>query len=220
MLRRPVIGWAILCIAAATPVFAQITAFWQQVTITPAAIANDPTLASMQCWDLMTTTTGNWSTAEMNAQLSTGNFFYKHPLGGFTKPPPAAVANSPALAFTTYVTSPNDDGMNNNTQILSGHPQSRPISLGDQSAVSPGEFSLAWGELFFDPPGTFQIARLTFPQGVLPDILNNHPAPVAAPSRTSQGSPEATTEIPDIPEPGMVVFSVALLATMRRRRSL
>lgn len=60
--RRPVSG-LLLCIVAAfcSPAFAQITAFWQQVPITPQAITNDPALASMQCWDLMTTTTGNWA---------------------------------------------------------------------------------------------------------------------------------------------------------------
>jgi hypothetical protein len=58
-----------------------ITAFWQQVTITPAAITNDPALANMQCWDLMTTTTGNWASAGVEAILPAGSFFYKHPLG-------------------------------------------------------------------------------------------------------------------------------------------
>jgi Ca2+-binding RTX toxin-like protein len=101
--------------------------------------------------------------------LPTGSFFYKHPLGGFRHPSPSAIATTPALEFTTYVNVPSDNGLNNpNTLILGGFPGLIP-SLGDPSSNHPGTFSIFWGDLIFDPPGTFQIARWTFPQGILPE---------------------------------------------------
>ena len=40
----------------------------------------------------------------------------------------------------------------------------------------PGVFSISWDNLAVDPPGTHRIARLTFPQGVLPavHVLKQH----------------------------------------------
>ena len=102
---------------------ASITAFWQQVTITPAAITNDPALANMQSWDLMVTASGNWASAGLRAELNPGFFFYKHPLGGLKRPSPAVIAGAPGLEFTTYVNTPNDNGLNNaNTGLLGGFP--------------------------------------------------------------------------------------------------
>ncbi len=194
MLVLAVGAWMSLCV----PAHAAITAFWQRATITPQAIANDPQLASMQCWDLMATTTGNWNSAQMRADLPGGRTFYKHPLGGLTKPDPSIFNSSPALEFTTYASSPSDNGTNNSTIILSGHPQGNPPSLGDPSSPIPGSFGLAWGNLLTDPPGTHQIARLTFPIGAVPDVLN---VGTFDPSKTSQIDPDSTTIIPDIPEP-------------------
>jgi hypothetical protein len=183
------------------------------VTITPEAIANDPALANMQSWDLLSTTTGNWQTAGLKAALPAGSFFYRHPLGGFKKPSPKAIAGNPALAFTPYVNTPNDDGLNNaNTLILGGFEEPLP-SIGDVTALLPGVFSVSWGDLVVDPPGTYQIARLTFPQGMLPNIEGNSPRPA-----TSQVNPDGSTFIPNIPEPaGMSLLMGSVLWIMRWR---
>jgi hypothetical protein len=57
---------------------AQLTAFWQRVPITPAAIAEDPTLAGMQSWDLKVTANGNWASAGLRAVLPDALTFYNH----------------------------------------------------------------------------------------------------------------------------------------------
>ncbi len=215
--------WITVLMATASPAHAGITAFWRQTTITPAAIANDPALANMQCWDLMTATTGDWATAAMRATLPVGSTFYKHPVGGRTRPDPAQFTSFPALEFTTYVTSPSDDGTNNTTMLFGGHPQGGPISLGDPTSPIPGVFSMDWGDTFVvDPPGTYQIGRLTFPNGVLPDIFNNTPLPVHTPSYIAQVSPDSTVDIPDIPEPDLLraIVPAGLGATALRRRKL
>jgi hypothetical protein len=179
---------------------ASITAFWQPVTITPAAISNDPALANMQCWDLMVTTTGNWASAATRADLPGGQLFYKHTLGGFTRPHPTQVASTPALAFSTYVAAPSDDGVNNSTIVVGGHPQITP-SLGDLNGI----FSMFWSDFVTDLPGTFAIARLTFPQQVLPQVLHG-----GDPSRTSQVNPDGLALIPDIPEPTALTLAIAV----------
>ncbi len=197
--------------------YAAITAFWLPVTITPQAVANDPALANMQCWDLMTTTTGDWNLALMRVLLPEGLTFYKHAQGGLTRPDPALFNMFPAIEFTTYVSSPSDDGTNNGTVVLGGHPQGHPTSLGDSTSPTPGEFSMAWGNLTVDLTGTYEIARLTFPQGGIPDVINNLGLP-AFDSQTSQITPDSMTQIPDIPEPGMLGFVSALgLLGLRRR---
>lgn len=146
--RRTASG-VLLCIVAAfsSSALAQISAFWEQVTITPAAIANDPTLASMQSWDLIVMTTGDWASAAMRAALPPGLAFYKHPLGGLTRPDPAIFGSSPALEFTTYVSAPSDDGTNHDTRVLGGHPQGSLLSIGDPTSAVPGTFSMSWGSL-------------------------------------------------------------------------
>jgi hypothetical protein len=135
----------ILSMSVCTGAKASITAFWQQVTITPAAISNDPALANMQCWDLMTTTSGDWSNARMLAFLPSGFNFYKHVLGGLTRPNPAQFPSAPALEFTTFVTAPSDTGANGGTQILGGHPQSFPPNVGKPTECSrwPGRTGLS-----------------------------------------------------------------------------
>lgn len=111
MYRRPFIGLTFLWLAIARPAFAQITAFWEQVPITPQAIASDAQLASMQCWDLMTTTSGDWASAGLRAVLPPGNFFYTSAQGGNTRPSPATVQMFPHVEFDTFVTSPSDTGV-------------------------------------------------------------------------------------------------------------
>ena len=201
-----------LCSSAA----AGITAFWEPATITPAAIADDPQLAGMQSWDLMATTTGDWAGAALGAHLLPigTHSFYKHQMGGFIKPPPVDVLNFPALGYTTHVTRPNDDGTNNNTILLGGPFGGQPLNLGDPTSPIPGFFAVAWGDTFIDPPGTFQIARLTFPQDAASwAIVGSDPA---TSSHTAQNQPHAVAFIPQIPEPtGIGVFVLALLASSR-----
>lgn len=199
---------------------AAITAFWRPVTITPAAIANDPVLANMQTFDLMVTTDGNWASAGMRAVLPGSNRFYKNALGGNTRPGPAFLPLFPALEFTTYVTAPGDTGAAGAPSVLGGFPEGSPTSLGDAGAPIPGTFSMSWGDLVVDAPGTYEIARLTFPQGILPNVINiNDTGPTGNYSNTSQVTPDSTTEIPDIPEPGaLALVSMAALAIARRRR--
>jgi hypothetical protein len=195
---------------------ASITAFWQPVTITPAAISNDPALANMQCWDLMVTASGNWASAGMRAELNAGFFFYKHPLGGLKRPSPAAIAGAPGLEFTTYVNTPNDNGVNNANTLLAGGFPGGVESLGDITAPEPGTFSINWGDLFVDPPDTYQIARLTFPLGQFPDVLT--PDQSGNPSFVAQVGPNLIMPIPDIPEPATIPC-IGLLALLLRHRT-
>jgi hypothetical protein len=191
------IGIGFCAIAQAQP----ITAFWQRATITPEAIADDPQLANMQSWDLMTTTTGDWVFAGLRAQLPPGSYFYRHLSGSFKSPSPAAVAIAPALAFTTHVNTPNDDGLNNPNTLLLGGFKDEPMQLGEDTGV----FSVSWGDLNADVPGTYQIARLTLPQEVLPSIEDHNPPP-----NTGQVLPHGSALIPNIPEPS----TPAVLATL------
>jgi hypothetical protein len=192
---------------------ASITAFWQPVTITPAAISNDTTLANMQCWDLMVTTTGNWNAAGMGVVLPTGLVFYKHPLVEFIRPDPALFGSSPALEFSTYVSCPSETGTNHTTVVLSAFPQGFNPHLGDLN----GRFSMVWADVVNDLPGTYAIARLTFPAGVLAQILH----PPGTFSETAQIDPDAIAIIPDIPEPSAFRSSLpAVVLVFARRRFL
>jgi hypothetical protein len=84
---------------------ASLDAFWRNNPITPAAISNDPLLATMQSWSLMVTyDTGNWSLASVRVTLSPGNVFYQHPLGTNLAVNPNLFPFFPALEFDTYVT--------------------------------------------------------------------------------------------------------------------
>lgn len=145
--------------------------------------------------------------------LPEGSFFYKHALGGFRKPSPAAIAAAPALAFTPYVNTPNDNGLNNGNTFLLGGFEDEEMSIGDVTAPQPGVFSVLWGDVFVDRPGTYQIVRLTFPQGMLPNIVNNDPRPL-----TTQYNPYSFTFISDIPEPAALgLVGAACLLGIRRR---
>jgi hypothetical protein len=50
-------------------------------------------------------------------------FFYKHALGGNTKPNPAFFPIAPALEWTTYVTCPGDTGSSGAPSVLGGYPE-------------------------------------------------------------------------------------------------
>jgi hypothetical protein len=117
------------------------------------------------------------------------------------------------VAFDTYVTPPGKD-VGAVPPIFGGFPLSEPFSLGGSLV------SATWGDLVNDAPGTYQIARLTFPLGVIPNVINIAdvgPNPTLF-SNTSQVTPDATVEIPDIPEPTTLplVAAAGLLALRRR----
>src|SRR5687767_9949136 len=182
--------------ACAPPAVAQVSAAWQRVPITPAAVAHDPQLVDMQCWDLRVTTTGNWDVGGLRAVLPPGNFFYKSALGSSTRPNPALFTFAPSLEFTTYLTAPGDVGTASAPSILGGFPED-PFSLGHASAPIPGTVSAVWGDLNIDPPGTYQIVRLTFPNGVFPNVINiPDVGPAGMFSNMLQSMPNAIVEVP------------------------
>src|SRR5688572_18313418 len=89
---------------------AGITSFFIPVTITQSAIDNDSRLATMQCWDIMVTTDGDWTTAGMELTLPSTASFYNHSFGSNTRPNPNLLPVAPALAFDTYISGPGDSG--------------------------------------------------------------------------------------------------------------
>jgi hypothetical protein len=195
-----------VCALTSTPsASAAISAFWQRNTITPQAITNDPTLANMQSWSLITSyDIGNWASAVMRATLPAGSFFYQHPLGSNNAPLPALIALFPGLEFDTYVADPTREA----TIVLGGHPASPTPSFGGPNDFIPGTFSVSLGNLVNDPPGTFEIARLTFPLGVLPTILQGPPPD--ARSNSSTVNPPQEANLPQIPEPSLGLAALAL----------
>lgn len=84
------------------------------------------------------------------------------------------------------------------------------MSFGSATDPLPGILSVSWGDLFVDLPGTYQIARLTFPIAVFPEI---DPASI-----TSQVVPSAIAFIPDIPEPGVIGWTSTIVSLFLRRR--
>src|SRR5688572_30808450 len=208
------------CSAVATSASAAITAFWQQNVITPAAIANAAILGTSQSWSLMVTTDGDWASSGMRATLPAGSAFYNNSFGSNTRPGPDIVGAFPAAAYDTYVSGPGDTGdandpNNNPPGLLGGHP------AGSASSFTGTTVSASWFNLTVDVPGTYEIARLTFPQGVIPVIFEERVAgQLALPnsSNTSQVNPESFTFIPQIPEPASLglLAAVGLLATRRR----
>ena len=212
------IAGAVACGATATSASAALSAFWTQNPISAAAITNDPVLASMQSWSLKVThTDGDWASAGLRATLPAGSVYYHHSLGGNTKPNPAFVALFPGLEFDTYVTSPLDNGSTGAPAVIGGHPASPTADFGGTTGV----FSVSWGDLATNPPGTYEIARLTFPNGVIPTIFREgNPPSLPNTSNTSQVNPDQTVFIPDIaiPEPASLglVAAAGLLALRRR----
>jgi hypothetical protein len=187
---------------------AAIVGFFRPNTITPAAIAADPVLANMQSWSVMVTTDGNWASAGMEMTLPAGSTYYNPVLGGNTKPSPAIIIVFPQLEFDTYVTGPTDSGSAGAPAVLGFFPeQPGPGDFGGTT----GRFSVSWGDLVTDPPGTYEIARITFPNGVIPTV---NPL-----SQTSQVNPDSTFFF--IPEPaGAAVILCAAVSLARRRRRL
>lgn len=209
--------------AMATSASAALTAFWQKNTITPAAITNDSTLANMQSWSLrITNTDGFWASAGVRATLPAGNTFYRNLNAGDFRPSIAQQTANPALTFTTYVTSPRQSPNSATTgapAVLGGYPEGLPLSFGGPFDDIPGLFSVSYG----DPsatagpaPGNYEIARLTFPLGVIPFISNGTGGFAA--SQASQVVPDQTVTVPQIPEPGsLALVAAAGLLAIRRR---
>ena len=209
-MRRLLIA-TVLALGFGSTAVAQFTAFWQRATITPAAIAEEPALANMQSWGLKVATTGNWFSAGMFARLPSGFTYYKHPLGGITRPDPSLFSSSPALEFTTFVSAANDNGTNHTTIVLGSFLfNGEPASIGDATSPFPGTFDTSWGNSpATAPAGIYEIARLTFPIGMLPQTSSTN--------RTSQLNPEATAWIPDIPEPSLLPFMGAIVIVGLRK---
>ena len=216
------LGTAILAAAAcgvmAGSASAALTAAWVPVTISQAAITADPTLATMQSWSLRSTNTdGHWASAGMRATLPAGGVFYQTPAtrgGGDSHPNPAFFAVFPEVEFDTYISSARNQAGANAPAVLGAYPENDPPqSFGGATDAVPGRFSVSWG----DPqatsgpvPGTYEIARLTFPQGMIPTIL--------ATSQSSQVAPDQTINIPPIPEPASLgLLAAAGLLAIRRR---
>jgi hypothetical protein len=165
----------------------------------------------MQTWDLTITTDGNWASAGLRATIPVGQFFWQHPLGGLTGPRPGPGPGSPppALEFDTFVADP--AWSSGSPAVLGGFPEDQPPpSDGGPTSAVPGVFSMSWGNLAVDPPGTYRVARLTFPQGVFPSV---HPL-----SNTSSVNPNSTTIIAPIPEPAASVFAAGVCAVLRGAR--
>jgi hypothetical protein len=212
-----VVVCVVTCALFASSARAVHVASWVQRPISAAAIANDPALANMQSWSLMTSyDVGRWSSAGVRATLPAGSLFYQHPLGGSTFPDPNVVNAFPGLAFDTYVTVPEHI----NTIVLGGHPASPPpASFGGPTDPIPGTFSVSWGRSMGGAPvtGTFEIARLTFPQGVLPHILQGPPFTSQSISYTVV--PEQQAFVGQIPEPaGAATIALCASAGLLRRR--
>jgi hypothetical protein len=180
------------------------------VPITPQAIADDPALGTMQCWDLMASTTGDWSSAGLRATLPSGSF-YNHPFGTNVQPSTTLSELIPALRFDTYVTAPTFTGPPAPApSILGGFPMGQPLSMSGQL------ISISWEDSPANPGGVYPIARLTFPLGVIPDVLTADQN--AEFSYTAQRMPNATTPVPEIPEPGALgVAMLTALACVRSR---
>ena len=224
MIIRPasisiVLGLMSLCAAAR----AGNIVFWRHNPITPQAIASDPALAGMQSWSLVTTyTEGDFAAAGLRATLPSGSVFYRHPQGGYSRPSLVQQSAIPALEFHTYVTQPRQSintGQSPPT-ILGGFPETdppSPASLGGTLDTLPGTFSVIWGNpqpSQGPPPGTYELARLTFPPGVLPAV---HPESLVALILPDRILPIPAT----VPEPtalGMLIVAMSSLVPCCRTR--
>lgn len=199
---------------------ADLTAFWRNNPITAVAITNDPTLTTMQSWSLMgTNTTGLFHQAGLRAVLPAGSTFYRHPNGGEYRPTFAQQVANPALTFHTYVTDPTQSFQSNGgaPAIPGGFPELQPLSFGGPFDDIPGTFSVSWFDIkgpTLHPPGTYELARLTFPRGVFPAVHQE--------SLVRYLGPEQMVLIPrNIPDPdvaGLTLSTALLLGLCRLRR--
>jgi hypothetical protein len=154
----------VVAVAAPSTASAVIVANWQPNTISPAAIADNPALASMQSWSLMVTHgDGDWGSAGVELTLPAGNAFFQHSFGGNTRPNPALTTVFPSLAYDTYVSSPGDTGSAGAPFILGPFP---PAAGSGQ--LGPQRLSVIWGDFVATPPGTYEILRVTFPNSAFP----------------------------------------------------
>jgi hypothetical protein len=125
----------------------------------------------------------------------------------------------PDVAFDTYVAGSGPGGQ---VVVVQGFPAPSPVSFGGPSDPLPGTISASWGDLFTGAPGTFEIARLTFPRNILPGdvaVQNDLPGGADNPnnSTTSQVGPDVTVLIPDVPEPSALgLFAAGALLGARR----
>ncbi len=200
-----------LAAAAARPAAAQLSIHFRANPLTPQAIAADPALAGMQSWSLMmTNTAGFWSSTGVRMTLPVGHAFYHHPIGLNTRPSAAAVSANPAVAFDTYVSSPADSGGGANApSVLGPYPENQPpFSFGGASDPAPGLFSVSWGDPQgrLRPPGTYELARFTWPSGMSPSIDPRSLVHLVNPSVTAV-----------FPEPAAGLAVLALAATMLNR---
>ncbi len=169
---------AAAAVAAAThvwsaPAIAAISASWQSISISAAAIANDPALANMQTWSLQVTcTAGDWKNAGLRLTLPSGQNFYQNIVGQNTRPNPALLGAFAAVAYDTYVSSPGDTGSaNGQPPAINGGFPSNPVSFGGSGDSIPGTFSVSWADQLVSSPTTFEAARLTFASSIsLPSI--------------------------------------------------
>jgi len=150
---------AMLLLAVCTPTRAEFTWGFRQDYPTAAAIAGDPNLANMQSYVFFVTTEGDWLSAGLRATLQTGQSFYRVPGAA---PLIWNPFGTPAQQFTTSVTSPPDFFGDIYTTIDGGFPGST-ASNGSASSISPGTFSVTWSDSIQSAPGSYDLARLTFP---------------------------------------------------------
>ena len=176
------------------------------------ALTSDPTLNTMQTWDLLVDfTTSDWTLAGLRGVLGSGAF-YKNAVGGNTRPSDALITAIPAVGFTSFVTSPGSSGTADPTNVLGGFPEGQPQSLGDATSAIPGTFSVSWGDLVVTNPGEYRIARWTFPLGQTPDVLTE------APSASFTRTVDEVALIPEIPEPATLgMLAMAGILGLRRR---
>ena len=214
--RSVLIAWALAVVCFRATAHADLTAFWRNNPITPEAIADDPVLAGMQSWSVLVThDNGYWVSAGARLTLPSGLTFYRNALGDDLRPSPAAIAQHPALAYHTYVTSPHHIfNPFYSPSVLGPFPESQPpTSFGGGSDPLPGTFSVSWGHpetvVYPTPVGTYEILRVTFPNQTVPVV---HPQ-----SRTWTTNPEQMAVITAIPEPALPISVVLILFGAHRR---
>jgi len=163
----------------------------------------------------VTNTDGHWASAGVRITLPAGVSFYQTPAvrgGGDFHPNPAFFAVFPEVEFDTYISSARNQAGANPPAVLGAFPENDPpYSFGGATDPVPGRFSVYWG----DPqatqgpgPGTYEILRFTFPNGVFPNIDIR--------SQTSQVAPDQTITF-FFPEPAMLgLVAAAAILVLRR----